>query len=148
MVATDVVARGIDVSMVSHVINFDVPLIYEDYIHRIGRTGRAEESGEAISLVTEADVYHIKKIEDIMNKKIQPLTLPEDLEVVATTPKDEAQAMAREIDYQKGKKILIIREHFTKKSKRVPKCFREKQQIKIRFIQKPRGKKNLKSTKA
>ena len=102
LVATDVVARGIDVSMVSHVINFDVPLVYEDYVHRIGRTGRAEKSGEAISLVTEADLYHIGKIESLMNKKIQVLTLPEELEITPT-PKEEAQLIARAIDYQKRK---------------------------------------------
>ena len=49
LVSTDVAARGIDVSMVSHVINFEVPLVYEDYVHRIGRTGRAENTGIAIT---------------------------------------------------------------------------------------------------
>ncbi|MDX2301330.1 MAG: DEAD/DEAH box helicase [Microscillaceae bacterium] len=102
LVATDVVARGIDVSLVSHVINFDVPMIYEDYIHRIGRTGRAEESGEAFSLVTKADLYHITKIEALMNQKIPEIPLPENLQITPT-PREEEQAMLREIDYQKKK---------------------------------------------
>ncbi len=61
LIATDVAARGIDVTQVSHVVNFDVPLIYEDYVHRIGRTGRANQEGNAITFVTIADDYHIAR---------------------------------------------------------------------------------------
>ncbi len=102
LVATDVVARGIDVSMVTHVINLDVPMVYEDYVHRIGRTGRAQHSGVAISMVNPAELYHIKKIEGIIQRTIPEQPLPGTLEVPATE-KDEAQEMAREIDRQKRK---------------------------------------------
>jgi ATP-dependent RNA helicase RhlE len=60
LVSTDVAARGIDVSDVSHVINFDVPFVIEDYVHRIGRTGRAFNSGEAITFCTPAEEYYIR----------------------------------------------------------------------------------------
>ena len=102
MVATDVVARGIDITEVSHVINFDVPLIYEDYVHRIGRTGRANTVGQAITFMTVADEYHIAKIEKMIRMEIPRENLPEDLDVMKT-PVDERQMMLREIDTQKRK---------------------------------------------
>jgi ATP-dependent RNA helicase RhlE len=99
LVATDVAARGIDVSEVSHVINFDVPLIYEDYVHRIGRTGRANHHGEAITFMTEGETYHIEKIEKIIRMAIPRKPLPKNL-VIEKTPYEESQATAREIDDQ------------------------------------------------
>lgn len=100
LVSTDVAARGIDVTNVTHVINFDVPIVYEDYVHRTGRTGRAFQQGKAITLVTDAEKYHIDKIEKIIREKIPVKPLPRELEV-AETPFEEAQDMAREIDRQK-----------------------------------------------
>lgn len=117
LVATDVVARGIDASMVSHVINFDIPLIYEDYVHRIGRTGRAEQLGEAISFVTEAEEYHIKKIEKIIKMPIPVGDIPEDLEITET-PFEEAQMIAREIDRQKRKENPDYQGAFHEKKKK------------------------------
>lgn len=100
LVATDVASRGIDVSMVSHVINFDVPLIYEDYVHRIGRTGRAQHSGEAITFMNPAEAYHIAKIEELIRQPIPRAPLPHDL-IIEKTPFTEQQQIAREIDEQK-----------------------------------------------
>ncbi|TAE31660.1 MAG: DEAD/DEAH box helicase [Cytophagales bacterium] len=102
LVATDVAARGIDVAEVSHVINFDVPIIYEDYVHRIGRTGRANRSGKAITFMTPPEEYHIKKIEKIIRMTIPRENLPGSVAVVET-PFDEQQAMLREIDEQRRK---------------------------------------------
>ena len=102
LVTTDVTARGIDVTRVSHVINFDVPILYEDYVHRIGRTGRAFQEGKAITLVTKAEEYHIGKIEKLIREKITEKKLPVEIEI-AKTSFEEAQAMAREIDQQKRK---------------------------------------------
>ncbi|UFH55574.1 DEAD/DEAH box helicase [Spirosoma sp. KNUC1025] len=102
LVATDVAARGIDVAQVSHVINFDLPLIYEDYVHRIGRTGRANHTGEAITFLTMAEEYHVQKIERIIRMTIPRKPLPPEVEVVET-PFDEQQAMLREIDEQRRK---------------------------------------------
>ncbi|HVW12791.1 MAG TPA: DEAD/DEAH box helicase [Mucilaginibacter sp.] len=100
LVATDVAARGIDVSDVSHVINFDVPFVIEDYVHRIGRTGRAFQSGEAITFCTPAEEYYIGKIEKLTRQPIPVLTLPEEV-FVEQTPFEERQDQAREIDQQK-----------------------------------------------
>jgi ATP-dependent RNA helicase RhlE len=100
LVSTDVASRGIDVTNVSHVINFDVPIVYEDYVHRIGRTGRAFQSGKAITLVTDSEKYHIDKIQKIIREKIPVKKLPEQVQL-AETPREELQDMAREIDRQK-----------------------------------------------
>jgi ATP-dependent RNA helicase RhlE len=71
LVATDIAARGIDVTRISHVINYDIPSTPEAYIHRIGRTGRATRSGEAFSLVTEADKDMVRAINRIIGSKIE-----------------------------------------------------------------------------
>lgn len=102
LVATDVAARGLDVADVSHVINFDVPIIIEDYVHRIGRTGRAYKSGEAITFCAESEEFYIKKIEKLMRQSIPVADLPATV-FVEETPYEERQAMAREIDLQKRK---------------------------------------------
>lgn len=102
LVSTDVTARGIDVEKVSHVINFDVPPLHEDYVHRIGRTGRAFQDGKAITFVTKSEIYHIDKIEKLIREKIPVKQLPEGLEITKT-PYDEAQAMALDIDWQRRK---------------------------------------------
>lgn len=102
LVSTDVTARGIDVIKVSHVINFDVPILYEDYVHRIGRTGRAFQEGKAITFATPAEIYHVGKIEKLIREKIPVKPLPAEVEVTET-PKFEAKDMAREIDWQKKK---------------------------------------------
>ena len=116
MVATDVVSRGIDITDVSHVINFDVPLIYEDYVHRIGRTGRANRIGQAITFMTMADEYHIQKIEKMIRMEIPRVELPEELEIAAT-PVTERQDMLREIDNQKRKEDPTFLGAFHEKKK-------------------------------
>jgi ATP-dependent RNA helicase RhlE len=87
---------------VSHVINFDVPILYEDYVHRIGRTGRAFQEGKAITFVTKSEVYHIAKIEKLIREKIPVKNLPPQVEV-EKTPFEEEQRMRKEIDNQKRK---------------------------------------------
>jgi ATP-dependent RNA helicase RhlE len=102
LITTDVAARGLDVIDVSHVINFDVPVVYEDYIHRIGRTGRAFKTGDAITFVTMSDEYHLAKIEKRIRQKIKEAPMPENV-FVEETPYQEQQNMLREIDAQKRK---------------------------------------------
>jgi ATP-dependent RNA helicase RhlE len=70
MVATDIAARGIDVAGVTHVINYDVPENPEDYVHRIGRTGRAQAVGDACTLVTPEDAANIRDIQRFIGQKI------------------------------------------------------------------------------
>lgn len=75
MVATDIAARGIDIVGVSHVINYDVPQHPEDYVHRIGRTGRAQAIGDAFTLMTAEELPHVQAIELFINSKVPRLKL-------------------------------------------------------------------------
>ena len=79
LVATDIVARGIDIDDIRMVINFDVPHDSEDYVHRIGRTARADRDGEAITFVSDNDFRFFKPIEHFLQKEIEKLPLPEGL---------------------------------------------------------------------
>lgn len=79
LIATDIIARGLDVSMVTHVINFDLTDTAEKYIHRIGRTGRAEQKGIAISFVSDGEERYKKQIEELMGLTIEQLDHPEGL---------------------------------------------------------------------
>jgi ATP-dependent RNA helicase RhlE len=76
LVATDIAARGIDVDLVTHVINFDVPATAEDYVHRIGRTGRAGNAGHAITLLTPVDELLMLEIEKLTGQIVERVVLP------------------------------------------------------------------------
>ena len=77
LVATDIAARGIDVTALGHVINFDVPAAPEDYIHRVGRTARAELTGSAFTLVAPEDEASVRDIERAINKRLPRVTVPD-----------------------------------------------------------------------
>ena len=81
LIATDVMARGLDFDLVSHVINFDTPLYPENYMHRIGRTGRAEQKGVAILFSTETEKEAREQIEALMQLSIPLLALPESVTI-------------------------------------------------------------------
>jgi ATP-dependent RNA helicase RhlE len=89
LIATDIVARGIDVANVSHVINFDLPEEPESYIHRIGRTGRADKKGIAIAFITEAEHDRQTAIETLMNYPIPIVPVPADLLISPVLIEDE-----------------------------------------------------------
>jgi ATP-dependent RNA helicase RhlE len=103
LVTTDVSARGVDIDEVSHVINFEIPRAYEEYVHRIGRTGRAEKSGIAISFVNEVEEVHLKEIEKLIKNKVAELQIPDGVEIFKT-PHEESQQIAMEIDKLKRAK--------------------------------------------
>ncbi|HEY3388209.1 MAG TPA: C-terminal helicase domain-containing protein, partial [Prolixibacteraceae bacterium] len=100
LVSTDVSARGIDVSEISHVINFDLPPRYEDYVHRIGRTARANTEGVAISFIGPEEDFHLENIEKLIRMKIEELPFPDNIDVVPLS-RPEKQSIDREIDRQK-----------------------------------------------
>ncbi|WP_158826271.1 DEAD/DEAH box helicase [Mucilaginibacter lacusdianchii] len=118
LVATDVAARGLDVSDVSHVINFDVPIVIEDYVHRIGRTGRAFNTGEAITFCNPAEEYYIEKIEKLIRQNIVVEQMPGDV-FIEQTPFEERQEQAREIDMQKRRENPDFKGAFHDKKERV-----------------------------
>ncbi len=89
LIATDIVARGLDISDVSHVVNFDVPDLPENYMHRIGRTGRADKNGVAITFITKADTEYRTAIETLMSRKIRTMAMPTEVEVSKVLTDDE-----------------------------------------------------------
>jgi ATP-dependent RNA helicase RhlE len=106
IIATDIIARGLDISEVSHVINFDLPEEPETYIHRIGRTGRVDKKGIAISFILEKDKETRLAIEGLMKKKIPMKPLPVDLEIATRLTEDEKPKVYTKIiplDQPKGK---------------------------------------------
>jgi ATP-dependent RNA helicase RhlE len=102
LVCTDVSSRGIDVTDVSHVVNFSVPRQYEDYVHRIGRTGRMDKTGVAITLYDKAELWHLDQIELLTKSPIERLPLPTGIEITPT-PKDELLGQLKEIDLRRQK---------------------------------------------
>ena len=91
LVATDVAARGIDVADISHVINFDMPDSVDAYTHRIGRTGRAEQTGEAFTFATQTDEPMVCKIEKVLQKIVERRTLAD----ISQNPKSSGDTPAR-----------------------------------------------------
>jgi ATP-dependent RNA helicase RhlE len=106
IIATDIVARGIDVAEVTHVINFDIPPVPENYIHRIGRTGRADKKGISISFVTEKEQELRTAIEELMRVKIPVAPLPGHLVISDVLTEDEMpKVYMKEIQVKVPKKI-------------------------------------------
>jgi ATP-dependent RNA helicase RhlE len=89
IIATDLVARGIDIAEVSHVVNFDVPEEPESYIHRIGRTGRADKKGISITMASPREAEELTAVQQLMNYEIPVLPLPENLVISDVLTDDE-----------------------------------------------------------
>lgn len=132
LIATDLVARGIDISEVSHVINFDIPSIPEAYIHRIGRTGRVGKTGNAITLMLKSEKDKLDSIEKYMKLKISKGILPEnfeienyaeEIEVPEISTKTVKLKLKKSDDYggafhekiDKNKKVNVRRNHMEEK---------------------------------
>lgn len=106
LIATDVIARGLDLQDVTHVINFDVPKDPSAYIHRIGRTGRADKTGIALSFITDKELEMQEAIEELMAKEITVLDLPEAVELSEDLTQDEIPVV-RDKNLKKGKKLVV-----------------------------------------
>ncbi|MFM7218273.1 MAG: DEAD/DEAH box helicase, partial [Bacteroidota bacterium] len=117
LVTTDVASRGIDIPDVDLVINFDVPLVYEDYVHRSGRTGRIFRTGSSVTFCAPQDNYHLEKIQKLIGETIPEGELPEGIEV-KDTPFEERQDQLREIDAQKKKEDPTYQGAFHEKKKK------------------------------
>ena len=104
LIATDIIARGLDFDKVSHVINFDSPAFAENYMHRIGRTGRAEEEGHSIIFYTEREAEYKDAIEQLMDKKIHELAFPEEVEINPQLLLEEREDLGMEKHYDRNTK--------------------------------------------
>jgi len=105
IIATDIVARGIDIAEVTHVVNFDVPDTPENYIHRIGRTGRADKRGIAITFATDRELADLEAIERLMNYKVPELPLPETVpQSEVLIPEEQPKVFVKEIQLKTPKK--------------------------------------------
>ena len=116
LIATDVIARGLDVSAVSHVINMDVPPVPENYIHRIGRTGRAGQKGIAITFITEADTEFQQQVEELMGQEIPIHEVPEEVEISNILRPDEMPKINMKNIVVKKMKVIPKGQAFQEKS--------------------------------
>lgn len=89
LIATDVASRGLDIPDITHVVNFDTPDNPEDYIHRTGRTGRAEKAGVAITFVNEVEMKYLSEIEKFMNKPLEERPIPMEIKISAIFTDEE-----------------------------------------------------------
>ncbi len=115
LVATDVAARGLDVERISHVVNYDIPTDTESYVHRIGRTGRAGRTGDAISFITPRERYLLKHIEKATRQPLTQMTLPtpEDVNVTRLTRFDD-QITAALQQTERIEKFRDIIDHYVR----------------------------------
>jgi ATP-dependent RNA helicase RhlE len=116
MIATDIVARGIDIAEVTHVINFDVPDVPENYIHRIGRTGRADKKGIAITFISPMEKDNQASIESLMKYTIPIIPLPADLVISDVLTEDEKPKVFMKIIQLKVPKKEEVGPSFHEKS--------------------------------
>ncbi len=117
LIATDLVSRGLDISDVTHVINFDMPDDSSNYIHRIGRTGRADKDGIAISFVTQAEEKYQLPIEEMMKMKIPMVELPSEIEISEILIEQEKPVIAG-VNYASEATIKDSRGAFQEKKKK------------------------------
>ena len=116
IIATDIVARGIDITEVTHVINFDTPEIPENYIHRIGRTGRADKKGIAITFITENEKPFLSMIETLMKYQVPIVELPKNLVISEVLTEEEKPKVFMKIIQIKAPKKEEVGPAFHEKS--------------------------------
>lgn len=109
LVATDIAARGIDVLSISHVINYDMPESTDDYIHRIGRTGRVEKTGEALTFVTNVDAGKIRALEQLLNAPLERQTM-QGFDYTRPAPETEPRL------WQRPRRPMVRRQAFVKQT--------------------------------
>jgi ATP-dependent RNA helicase RhlE len=133
LVATDIAARGIDVTKLSLVINYDLPNVAETYVHRIGRTGRAQESGEAITFCSSGEKGYLDDIQKLINQKIPVIS-------------DHPFHNQKEADAPKGKKHKKPKNRSKNKSSKSKNARKKPSALKGKFKNKPGKKSNFKGS--
>ena len=116
LIATDIMARGLDIDNISHVINFDVPNFPENYMHRIGRTGRAEQKGNSILMFTENEIPNKEAIEALMSIKIKKQKFPAGIPISNELAPEEKPRITGH--YNAGSKIKELNQAFHEKSEK------------------------------
>jgi ATP-dependent RNA helicase RhlE len=147
LIATDIIARGLDIAGVSHVINFDVPDEAENYIHRIGRTGRADKEGIAITFITPKEESFKAAIEALMDTTIPIMELPDELEIVdKLTPDEMPKNQVKNIQDKFERKVPTGAFHEkSDKNKKVNVHLTRAQKLKLKYGKpKTRGQKKKK----
>ena len=117
LISTDIMARGLDITDVTHVINFDTPDVPGDYLHRIGRTGRADKTGVAITFINEAEQAYQMDIEKTMKKVIPMKELPEGLEISNVFTEEERPSL-HDKNYLKAPSIKLSKGAFQEKKEK------------------------------
>ncbi len=150
LIATDIVARGIDVSGVSHVINFDIPSVPENYMHRIGRTGRADRKGNSISFASQKETEDLHHIEKLMKYNIPLSEFPEEVEISDILTEDELPKIimknvvvprAKKVNYEGGGAFHEKKD----KNKKVNRKMTRAEKLKLKYKKpKTRGQKKKK----
>lgn len=118
LIATDVIARGLDLEEVTHVINFNTPHFPENYMHRIGRTGRAEHEGKTILFTTEKEQEAKQRIEELMKYEIPKLEIPEQVEISKQLTEEERPKEEREISKNRTSQEYVPGPAFHEKSEK------------------------------
>ncbi len=148
IIATDIIARGLDINEVSHVINFDLPDEPSDYIHRIGRTGRADKEGIAISFIKEQEAELQEAIEELMNMQIEMLPLPDDLKISEKIIEEEKPKMGGDKHYLRSPSMKSKGAFHDKKEKNKKEnqgnAYKRKLKEKFKKIKQRSGKKKKK----
>jgi superfamily II DNA/RNA helicase len=104
LIATDILSRGIDIKDIDLIINYDVPHDAEDYVHRVGRTARAEAHGVALTFINEKEIGKFKRIEKLIDREIQKIPLPETLGKSPDYKHPRKSKRSDFIKHQKGKR--------------------------------------------
>ena len=145
LIATDIIARGMDLDKISHVINFDTPIYPENYMHRIGRTGRSKEKGKSLLFYTEKEEKHKEFIEDLMNYEIPESEIPEEVEIIQQLTEEERKSNGKNI-YRNVKKVEVGPSYHEKKekNKKVKDRYKWRRERKVKYKKpKSRGDKRV-----
>lgn len=147
LIATDIIARGLDIPEVTHVVNFDTPNDPNDYIHRIGRTGRADSIGTSIAFITPSEKENQKAIETLMKKKISINKIPEEVPVTTKLTADE-KPVKKDKNLHKFNKVIEVKgaafHEKKEKNKKTPQVGKRRQErarrAKLAFLRKKGSK--------